>query len=203
MNYEAAIALTNKAITPSVVAGFNNWWQRAWTESLPLSTSLIDDYARARAILLRKNPDLARFIETSKRQGPEFGSTLWIEAGKMSGGVRNQVEFSEGLAPFFGAVERRTHCPPIRFDGRVWRDRPLSYKKTTFSVDIWRLSLPTKVVDYADRVLRFRRLSDARGVVFELQVADFGSAAARRWKRASESHGHVGVTGGGREYGLS
>ena len=38
---------------------------------------------------------------------------------------------------------------------------------------------------------------------FDLEVADENSATALRWKRESQTNGHVGVTGGGREYGLS
>jgi hypothetical protein len=86
----------------------------------------------------------------------------------------------------------------------TWIDRPLSYKVTTLGVRIWRLSLPTPA-DYVSRVVRFERSEDAEGLVFDLEVADLDSAKHRRWRRASEVRGHIGVTGGrrgGREYGL-
>jgi hypothetical protein len=205
MNYEATVTLTSGTVARSIISPFNDWWKRAWHESVELSHLLVDEYARARAIVLEQNPDLQRFAEASAREGPEFGSNLWIEAGAMSGGARNQIEFSQDLVPFFGAVEQARRYLRIRVGRRMWGDRPLSYKVTSFGVRIWRLSLPTGI-DYGGRVIRFERSEDEDGLVFDLQVADSGSAKFRRWRRDSEVRGHVGVTGGGgrggREYGL-
>jgi hypothetical protein len=203
MNYEAALALTS-SVPRSLVRPFNDWWSRAWNESIELTHSLIDEYEQTRGDILQENPDLQRFVDASTRQGPEFGSVLWIEAGAMSGGSRNQIEFSEDLVPFFGAVEETRRELRIRIGRRSWADRPLSYKVTTLGVRIWRLSLPTGV-DYVGRVIRFARSEDADGLIFDVEVADLDSAKSRRWRQASEVRGHIGVTGGrrgGREYGL-
>lgn len=205
MNYEAALALTGRTLTRDLVNTFNAWWQRAWNESLDTSLTLIDAYARARESALENNPDLNQFVEASAKGVPEFGSNLWIESGAMSGGARNQIEFAADLVPFFGPVERASHKLRLRAQGQVWDDRPLSHKMTTLGVEIWRLSLPTELMggpDYVDRVVRLQRAEDDVGLVFDLEVADSGSRAARRWTRASETQGHIGVTGGGREYGL-
>jgi hypothetical protein len=203
MNYEAGIAV-NGAVPRSLIVPFNDWWRRAWTESIELTHALIDEYARAREDVLAENPDLQRYVEASARQGPVFGSSLWIEAGAMSGGSRNQIEFSEDLVPFFGPVEEGRRDLRIRIDRRLWTDRPLSFKVTTLGVKIWRLSLPTGE-DYVDRVIRFERSQDTEGLVFDVQVAGASSAKYRRWRRDSEAAGHLGLTGGrrgGREYGL-
>lgn len=207
MNYEAGITVVGRNIAAhQLIAPFNLWWQRAWKESLELTHPLIDEYARTRAVVLQENPDLRRFIEASAREGAQFGAVFWIEAGAMSGGARNQIEFAADLAPFFGPLERQRRDLRIRLGGHMWPDRPFSYKVTTFGVEIWRLSLPTEAnggFDYVGRVIRFRRSQDAAGLIFDLKVTDTGSAEFRRWKRESEVRGHVGMTGGGREYGLA
>jgi hypothetical protein len=203
MNYEAAIAM-NGAVPRQLIVPFNDWWRRAWTESIAVTHALIDEYAQAREDVLAENPDLQRFVEASSRQGPVFGNSLWIEAGATSGGSRNQIEFSGDLVPFFGAVEEGRRLLRMRIGRRIWSDRPLSFKVTTLGVKIWRLSLPT-AEDYAGRVVRIERSQDAEGLVFDVQVADASSAKYRRWRRDSEVGGHLGLTGGrrgGREYGL-
>lgn len=204
MNYEAAIAVSG-SVPRTLLVPFNDWWRRAWAESIELTHALIDEYALARKDVLAENPDLRRFVEASARQGPAFGDSLWIEAGAMSGGSRNQIEFSEDLVPFFGPVEHGRRYLRMRIGRRLWTDRPLSFKVTTLGVEIWRLSLPT-AMDYVGRVVRFERSQDAEGLVFDVQVADAASAKYRRWRRDSEVGGHLGFTGGrrgGREYGLN
>lgn len=203
MNYEAAIAV-NGSVPRALIIPFNDWWRRAWNESIDLTHALIDEYAQAREHVLAENPDLHRFAEASSRQGPEFGYSLWIEAGAMSGGSRNQIEFSEDLVPFFGPVEEGRRYLRMRIGKRLWTDRPLSFKVTTLGVKIWRLSLPTGM-DYVGRVVRFERSPGADGLDFDVQVADAASAKYRRWRSDSEVGGHLGLTGGrrgGREYGL-
>ena len=203
MNYEAAIVV-NGALPRSLIAPFNDWWRRAWTESIELSHALIDEYAQARSDVLAENPDLRRFVEASSREGPAFGSSLWIEAGAMSGGSRNQIEFSEDLVAFFGPVEEERRYLRMRIGGHLWTDRPLSFKVTTLGVKIWRLGLPTGM-DYVDQVVRFERSHDAEGLIFDIRVAGASSAKYRHWRRDSEIGGHLGFTGGrrsGREYGL-
>lgn len=130
---------------------------------------------------------------------------LWIDAGAMSGGSRNQVEFAEDLIHFF------TSDPPptgssIQVNigvGTRWLECTLSAKRTTFNVDIWRLSLPTAERggdDYPDRVLRFHK-TGAR--YFQLTVADAGSDDAVEWESEARTSGTVGRTSGDRRYGLT
>jgi hypothetical protein len=205
LNYEAGLSLPDQAITPALVVAFNNWWERAWREAVPITASVIAAYSEAREKILATNPDLARLAKASSRGGAALASTLWIEAGAMSGGARNQVEFSEDLAPFFGPPEFGRREIRVRFQGKISNDRPLSHKMTTLGVNIWRLSLPSRAatgVDYRHQRLLLRRSEDAGGLLFTLAVADPASATAKRWVALTQTRGYLGLTGGGRDYGL-
>lgn len=124
----------------------------------------------------------------------------------MSGGSRNQVEFSGELAPFFGDPEKGSRTLLIRDRGKTWADRPLSYKQTTFGVDIWRLSLPTRAQgahhDYPGKVIYLKRSEKNGTQAFELDVAVPGTLRQRRWYLASNRGGYVGVTSGNRKFGF-
>ncbi len=148
----------------------------------------------------------SRFTQTSSRSSSKVLSsapTMWIEAGAMSGGSRNQVEFNRDLAAFFGPPSATSRKLTIRIGSRTWSDRPLTLKVTTFGVEIWRLSLPTAAAGgptYAGEVIRFER--DLLSAAFQLTVAAPGSATARRWRREASHNGYVGRTSGNRGYGL-
>lgn len=125
----------------------------------------------------------------------------------MSGGSRNQVEFTEELAGFFAPAIEAQRWLTIVAGPRSWSDRTLSQKRTTFGVKIWRLSLPTQTqsgMRYPDRVIRFERVPGRTGrQTFRIAVADVGSAQHERWRQASADHGVVETTSGDREFGLS
>ena len=124
----------------------------------------------------------------------------------MSGGSRNQVEFSYELAEFFAPSIQAQRWLTLRAGNRSWNDRPLSPKTTTFGVDIWRLSLPTQSqsgMRYPDRVIKFERLIGAGGrEAFQIAVADVGSEQHQRWRQEAIDRGAVGTTSGDREYGI-
>jgi len=122
----------------------------------------------------------------------------------MSGGSRNQVEFNRELAEFFGPPATSTRILTMQVGKRLWNDRPLSPKTTTFGVDIWRLSLPTEAgggFSCPGKVIRLRREPSAGGM-FHLAVAPTGSPTARAWRTAASRGGYIGRTSGNREFGL-
>ena len=132
---------------------------------------------------------------------------LWIEAGDMSGGSRNQIEFDEDLAGFFEVDLPRVGSSvelAIDVTGRKWHDCGLAAKMTTFGVTIYRLNLPTAAkggFDYPGTVLKF---APSGGRYFRVHVADHGSADHLAWRAASVADGTLSVTGGagGREFGF-
>lgn len=134
-------------------------------------------------------------------------NSLWIEAGDMSGGSRNQIEFDEDLAAFFGVT-----LPPIGGSVELlidvgtqkWHECGLAGKKTTFGVKIYRLNLPTAAkggFDYPGTIVKF---APAGGRYFKLEVVEEGSTEHETWRGISESNGSLGRTAGpeGREFGL-
>jgi hypothetical protein len=133
---------------------------------------------------------------------------LWIEAGDMSGGSRNQIEFDEDLGRFFGiqlpAVGASTQLS-IDVTGKRWHECSLAAKKTTYGVIIYRLNLPTATnggFDYPGTVLKF---VPAGGRYFRVIVAEQGSADHQAWRAEASNNGTIARTGGagGREFGYS
>ena len=204
-NYEIFLGVSDSNI-PEVCSGiFNRWWSAAWNASLPVTDSLLKEYVRFRSRLLRKNPDLAAGFDPPRPERVRNATNLWIDAGAMSGGSRNQVEFSRSLAEFFGPIRRFSRKLRISALGKYWDDRPLSPKTTTFGVDIWRLGLPTIAqggFEYPGRAIRLQKHQDEKGEYFELSVSDIDSREHRRWETKSHLGGYAGLTSGKRAFGF-
>lgn len=205
-NYEAGVQLRSGAIGEGDIRRFDAWWSEAWGMSLDATDTAIGKYASLRDRFLQRNPDAASQLDPPSPERIGDADVLWIEAGAMSGGSRNQVEFSAELATYFGDREKGSRKLLIRARGKTWDDRPLSYKKTTFGVDIWRLSLPTRAqgahCDYPGNVICLKRSGKNGTQAFELDVAAPGTRRHRRWYLASNRGGYVGVTSGNREFGF-
>ena len=196
-NYEAGLAVRADFLPAPVIADFDRWWGTAWNASLDATDELLNKYVSLRRKYLVQNPDaFADLGRPSTRQivGAEH---LWIEAGAMQGIKRNGVEFSQDLAGFFGPVLRGTRDLRIAFDGGMRDDRPLSYKTTTFGVEIWRLSLPTESQGgpvYAGRVIQFRKAQDQDGILYHLDVTDLNSRKHQLWRGDANRQGYLGST---------
>ena len=205
-NYELAIALEARQTASVVSSGaFRSWWSRIWRESRVADKTLIARYAAVRLDVLRHNPILRHAA------GPPSNISaaryFFAEVGAASGppGLRHQIEFPESLANFFGKPKRYRRDLTLRSGGGTWAHRPLSYKETTFGVEIWRLGMPTQNAGgdpIAHRAIRFRRTSQPD--TFEFEVVDADSDAFDDWTRAANAIGHLGTTHGqaGRQYGF-
>ena len=199
-NYEFSLAVVRGAQRRIDDRGaFYQWWAPLWEASRIASSSLIEKYARLRQSVLDENPVLrgAADIPGSISDARFF----FIEVGAGSGppGRRHQVEFPEGLARFFGPVTRERRDLALRSGVRVWRSRPLSYKRTTFDVEIWRLGMPTLSMDgepIVERVIGFTRTGEEGE--FAIDVVDSDGDTHRRWLDEANRHGHLGATRGAR-----
>src|SRR5262245_53010135 len=105
--------------------------------------------------------------------GIRTAGSFWIEAGSMSGGSGNQIEFSNDVAEFFDDRAREEEIAMIRLPGGQTYARPLTYRGTDYGqwTDIWRLGLPTTSMggpDYAGRVIKFERVVEGAIVVYEI-----------------------------------
>lgn len=204
-NFEAGIYVTAHDLDAPVVDTHQEWWDSVWHASMPVTESLIDAYARVRNAHVERNPDHVAAFEEPEAALVGEASQLWIEAGAMSGGARNQVEFARDVAAFFHPDDQdATTQLRIKFDGGMRSDRPLTRKTTTFGVRIWRLSLPTEAQGgppYAGRIIRLERGRDSSGEFFQLEVAEPGDSAHSDWQIEAHRLGVVGSTGGGRKYG--
>lgn len=204
-NYEAGVHVVGKALDASQRRKFEQWWQAASARSIPATDSALDRYSQLRSKFLERNPDTLAGIDPPAPSELSVASVLWIEAGAMSGGSRNQVEFNRELAGFFGNPTRRTRVLRIRRAGREWTERPLAYKVTTFGVEIWRLSLPTEAtggLSYPGKVVRFRRGADPEGEYFELDAQFPAHRGVARWQARAHRNGYVGLTSGQRSFGF-
>lgn len=130
--------------------------------------------------------------------------SLWIETRAMTGGSRNQAEFSDELGQFFEHLGSLPREIEIEFRGTVYSDRPVNTRKTDPPVEqpIVLLYLPPGF-DYSNKVIHFEKQSSSSGTTpqFELEVASLGSDTAGSWKDSSQNSGVTSKTAGGREYG--
>lgn len=204
-NYEAGFVVSGSSANRAAGSRFNSWWKEAWSGSVTATDAVITKYSKLRDGFIKRNPDSSGDLDPPSPPRIPQARTLWIEAGAMSGGSRNQVEFNEDLAAFFGPAQQHIRNLRMIAGEYLLDDRPLSPKTTTFGVNIWRLSLPTEAkggFDYPGNVIRIRKRKDAKGKLFEVDVAAFDSPAHRRWRATAHRRGYIGVTSGQRSYGF-
>jgi hypothetical protein len=135
----------------------------------------------------------------------ETATHLWIESGDMSGGSRNQIEFSDDLIRYFDEKSRESGKVFIAFDNKVKAYCPLSNRAKDYGqwTDIWRLGLITEDkggVSYPGRVIHFEKRLVGRNYVYLIKVVDSQSSEHERLITVSAV---TGVTGGseGRDFG--
>lgn len=128
---------------------------------------------------------------------------LWIETREMTGGARNQVEFSENLSPFFSYSGSLPDEIEIEFKGSLYTDRPVSSRTTDppYDVPMCLVYLPTGF-DYAHKLIHFKKIqTEYFAPRMELKVASPGDGIINDWRESSRKGGVIGETNGGREYG--
>jgi len=135
----------------------------------------------------------------------ETATHLWIEAGDLSGGSRNQIEFSDDLVAFFDEDSRHTEQVFIAYDKTVKSYCPLTNRAQDYGqwTNIWRLGLITKAkggMDYQGRVICLEKRKIGKAYVYVITVADLNSALHKEWIAKSIQSG---TTGGaeGRAFG--
>lgn len=205
-NYEFSLALQaedSESIDPNEY--FDAWWSTVWNKSREVDRNFIRQYAKLRRDIFEHNPILRSAAETPKSIAE--AEYFFIEVGAGSGPpeTRHQVEFSESLVQFFGEPLWGRQDLTLRRSGRVWYERPLTHKLTTYDVDIWRLGMPTQAsggIPISFRAIQFKRTSDP--IVFEFKVADLDSDEYREWVSLANLNGHLGSTRGqrARQYGF-
>jgi hypothetical protein len=161
--------------------------------------ALVDKYADVRLPLLKSN---AIPLEDLDDESDLISSAayMFIEVGKASGMDRHQVEFNEFISRFFNKPSKK------RIDlrlGKWTKKRPLTPKKTTFGVTIYRLGMPTirmGAPKIQDRGIRFERTDDP--LRFNYEVADINGTLWNKWLARANKNGQVGKTSRGRRYGF-
>ena len=205
-NYELALStLATDGSSLDVQGRFENWWTELWEHSRDVDARFIRQYAGLRQQMLNNNPILREMIELPETiKGDRH---FFLEVGAASGppGARHQVEFPKSLAEFFGEASYARRDLRLRQHDQVWDGRPLSYKKTSYEVDIWRLGMPTQTTGgppVAERAIRFTRTDDPN--TYDFEVVDVSSAEFQTWEEAANLCGHLGATHGqrARKYGF-
>lgn len=194
-NYELGIAVSAKQHHLDPKRIFAKWWKPLWDYARPLNSNLLSSYASLREQEFNANPILQ--MQTEVPSTIANAKFFFIEVGAGSGpvGARHQVEFSEPLVRFFGPPKRHRLDLTLISNGSTWRGRPLSYKKTTFDVEIWRLGMPTQTsggVPVAERAIGFWRTNSK--LRFEFEVVDIGSKQFKQWLSNANAQGHLGAT---------
>lgn len=186
--------------------GFSTWWTELWDSSRVVSRRFVRRYAELRQDVLARNPIVRAAVETPDtiREARHF----FLEVGAGSGPpqTRHQVEFPGALAQFFGRLTRGRRGINLQTGGQTWEGRPLSFKQTSYGVEIWRLGMPTQArggPPIAERAIRFSRTADP--LTFGFEVAEVDDEAFATWERIANLEGHLGTTHGQRprRYGFS
>ena len=193
-NYELALStLAADASSLDAQGKFDNWWVSLWDASRVVDRRFIRQYARLRQQVLEGNPILRTMIETPETIKDAQHFFLEVGAGSGPPGQRHQVEFPKTLAEFFGEATYSRRDLRLRQQKQVWDERPLSHKRTSYGVDIWRLGMPTQTTGgptIAERAIRFTRTEESNA--FDFEVTDVGSRDFQTWETSANLSGTSG-----------
>lgn len=135
----------------------------------------------------------------------ETANSFWLEAGDMSGGSRNQIEFTDDLVKFFDEKSRSSGEVFLWYDKDVKSVCSLANRGQDYDqwTNKWRLGLITKAkggVEYQGRVICFEKRKVGQTFAYVTKVADRDSPLHKEWQAKSS---FVGATFGpeGRPYG--
>lgn len=200
-NIELCVIEAKKGAERSSYRSMLNQWDIELQKHLKIADNgTIEKYAKARLSFLEKNKIIFDYIEPPIDIA--LASDLFIQVGAGSGIDRHQVEFNLSLAKFFGTPSKSRVDFTLSRGTSLWFNRPLTPKKTTFGVDIYRLGMPTvksNGEEIAHRAIRFKRTSQSSR--FEFEIDDVGGQRYKKWLRDCNKNGHLGQTSGGRIFG--
>ena len=135
----------------------------------------------------------------------ETATHLWVEAGDMSGGSRNQIEFSDDLIRFFDEDSCNNKKVFIAYNSKVKDYCPLADRKQDYGqwTNIWRLGLITQDKGgdaYPGRVIHLEKKQIGKMYAYLIEVVDLQST---EHNNLIDSSVVTGVTGGaeGRIFG--
>lgn len=130
---------------------------------------------------------------------------LWFEAGDMSGGSRNQVEFSEELVKFFDEDSRAAGQVFVAYDSKTKAYCPLANRGKDYGQwsSIWRLGLITEDKGgqpYPEKIIHLEKKLIGKRFVYLIEVIEPNSAEHDSLLANSSEQG---ITGGaeGRAFG--
>lgn len=199
-NHELSLAwLGNAGKILDDEPSFISWWNELWVQAREVNRAFIRKYAELRRKVFDANPILRSVTDASDLI--EQAEYLFLDVGAGSGPPdrRHQVEFPESLVRFFGIPRRARRDLTLVRGVRSWEGRPLSFKRTTYGVEIWRLGMPTQTTGgdpISHRAIRFRRTDSCDE--FEFEVVDIGTHDYLEWERLANLNGHLGSTCGSR-----
>ena len=205
-NYELALStIADNGFSLDNRGDFERWWTHLWDNSRPVNRRFIRRYAGLRQQVLDLNPILTAMIEVPETVKDAHHFFMEVGAGSGPPDARHQIEFPRGLAEFFGEPEFNRRNLKLQRLGEIWERRPLTHKRTSYGVDIWRLGMPTTKSGgppIVERAIRFTRTGEPD--TFDFEVADTGSTDFRSWEEAANLSGHLGSTHGlrARKYGF-
>ncbi len=195
------ILLPSHSVPSGIGRSFDRWWGQQWAASSALTTDLLHRYGEARKLLRRAVPDSFLSEEPSPSE-LAAASSLWIEAGFLSGGSQNQLELPQGAEAFFGleSSPRNRTTFTLQIEATSWGSWLQFWQN-----GVWRLRLPTiteSAKSFQGSVIRLDRTSESG--VFRLKSAGVHTSAARRWRERSDRQGTRRTTqqgSTGRAYG--
>lgn len=130
---------------------------------------------------------------------------LWFEAGDMSGGSRNQVEFSDELVKFFDEDSRNSGKVFVAYDSKTKAYCPLANRGQEYGQwsNIWRLGLITEDKGgepYPGKIIHLEKRLIGKRYVYLIEVIEPDSP---EHKSLLANSIQTGVTGGseGRAFG--
>ena len=199
-NTEAVLSIDEEMTKDAAVFdAWTTWWDEIWSLSDPVSEELIGgyevEYQHERRLVVYGDRLVEAEVggaeaESDEPHDADEATTLWIDAGRITGGAETQLQLIKLVAPYF-LVRRRNQRKRLvlRRGSEDWDDSELKFYAQN---DMWRINLSRDLVastgSLRDRTVMFTRLSGEDAYEFKV-LTDQEKQSARSLSRRTGVYG--------------
>jgi hypothetical protein len=184
---------------------WDSWWSTIWAEARLLSGPEVQayevDFKRGQRKLLHGDrvvtaQNLSN-LATSVAEDASSAKSLWLDAGRITGGAGNQLELMRPIVSYFGDLSNvETRAIKLQMEAQCWSNNVVRYYPNS---GMWRINIEAELVRTIGGLRNKTVFFERQGPdTYQVRTLDYSEIKTIR--ELSEEMGGIGETST-REYG--